>query len=1038
MKRIHKTKKLILSVVLTTLMASLMPSYQTTVLAQATTGVIRGLVTDQAGAVVSGATVVAKNQKTGVQSPVFKTSGDGLYSISSLNPGTYTITVESSNFKRAEYTDIEVTIGQPTVIDVTLQPGGVSETVSVTATTETSIQKDSSQVSTSFTARQVADLPSNVAGNGIDTLALLVPGVTPGFGGATNTNGTSLSVNGNRTRANNFSIDGQDNNDLSIGGPSFFVSNQDQIADFQVITNNFSAQYGRNQGAIVNIVTKSGTNDFHGTGFLFHRDRKLFETLTNKERIATNPDGSRAFTEAPPLLYNVYGGTVGGPIIKNRAFFFGSYQGIKTREDFIARSGFLAILPEEFPRLLRDFPNNPIAEAISKYSVFAINDFGTVRPRTDLADPFDTITIGGHTYRAAFPERQFKTGTLTPTDQDEFSGRFDLKISEKDNFWARYLFQNGNVTNGVAQTNGFTGDVPFRSQNLGADYIRQVSSQAINDFRFAYTRLFVNFGGGCDSVLGCIPDPKDIGNAITNISFGNIVGDNTFAPLQTIGVPTGFPQGRSSQVYQFTDDFRLTRGRHQFLAGVDIHRILSDSTFFQNFNGQFNVNTAGRFINNSPFRVSLAVGEPQIKFNETDQFYYFQDDWRVRDNLTLNLGVRYEYTGQPINRLHDLTVARESDPSTALWLQSLPLEARVAPKIASDKNNFAPRFGFAYTPRFWKKVFGDNTTVFRGGYSIAYEDPFYNIITNVQASAPFAFTNLTSNPATPTGANPVLFPVPSTGFTGNDVRALAQSLGVVRRNTFDPTLSATLTTVAPDFRSPYSEQWSFGMQRQIGRSNVVEVRYLGTHGVGLFQSVNANPRIDQLINGFTIATDAAGSPLDRPITFPGFPNLVPPGVTPLTCVDNPATASNEGICNGRLLREGRETRRQNSAQSIYHSLQSRYSGRLFNQFTFGAAYTFSKLLDNATEIFGFVENSLAQDPLNITGAERAYSGLDRRHVLALNGIWDIPAYKEQKGVLGHLLGGWQMNGTYNVASGQRYTAIQGAALNLFTASYIDP
>src|SRR5215813_1300201 len=542
MKRIHKRQKLLLSVVLTTLMVSLMPSYQTSVLAQATTGVIRGLVTDQTGAVVAGATVVSKNQNTGVDSPVFKTTGDGLYSISSLNPGKYTLTVESANFKRAVFTDIDVTIGQPTVIDVTLQPGGVSETVSVTATTETSIQKDSSQVSASFTARQVADLPSNVAGNGIDTLALLVPGVTPGFGGATNTNGTSLSVNGNRTRSNNFSIDGQDNNDLSIGGPAFFVSNQDQVADFRVITNNFSAQFGRNQGAIVNIVTKSGTNDFHGTGFWFHRDRKLFETLTNKERIATNPDGSRAFTEAPPLLYNVYGGTVGGPVIKNRAFFFGSYQGIKTREDFIARSGFLAILPEEFPRLLRDFPGNPIAEAITKYSVFAINDFGVVRPRTDLADPFDTMTIGGHSYRAAFPERQFKTGTLTPTDQDEFSGRFDLKISEKDNFWARYLFQNGNVTNGVAQTNGFTGDVPFRSQNLGADYIRQVSSAAINDFRFAYTRLFVDFGGGCDSVIGCIPDPKDIGDAITNISFGNIVGDNTFAPLQTVGVPTGFPQ----------------------------------------------------------------------------------------------------------------------------------------------------------------------------------------------------------------------------------------------------------------------------------------------------------------------------------------------------------------------------------------------------------------------------------------------------------------------------------------------------------------
>lgn len=1005
------------------------------VLAQATTGTLRGVVTDQSGAVIASADVVAKNTATGVETKT-KSNSEGIYNIPNLIPGKYTLTVEAGNFKRTVYTDVDVRLGQIAAIDVALQAGGITETVTVVAGTETIIQKETSQISTNFESRQVADLPSNVAGSGIDTLALLVPGVTPGFGNV-NGNGTSLSVNGNRARSNNFSIDGQDNNDLAIGGPSFFVSNQDTVQDFQVITNNFSAQFGRNQGAIVNIVTKAGTNDLHGSAFLFHRDRKLFETLTNKERIALNPDGSRANPEAPPLLYNVYGGTFGGPVIKDKAFFFGSYQGIKTRESFIARAGALAILAEDLPRLKADFPGNPIAAAIADFSAFAITDFGNVRPRTDLADPFDTITIGGHTYRAAFPEREFRTGTSTPDEQQEFTGRGDVKFSDKDSVWARYLFQDGNFNDSLGGPNGFTGDVPFRSQNLGASWSRQISNNAINEFRFAYSKLFVNFGGGCEGLKGCIPTSKDVSIAYTNLSFGLITGDVTGASLQGVGGGTGLPQGRNIQAYQFVDNFSLTRGRHQIVFGADIRRLPNSSTFLPAVNGQFNVREPGRLIRNSPFRVTLAIGQPTIEYNETDQFYFFQDDWKVRDNLTLNLGIRYEFIGQPINTLHDLTVARESDPQTAVWRQNLPIEARTVPQIPADKNNWAPRVGFAYTPRFWKKFMGEDATVIRGGYSIAYDPAFYNILVNVQGSAPVTFNNLTSNPATPTPTNPVLFPVPTGALTGDRVRAFAQSSGVVRTNTFDPRLLSTLTTVAPDFHLPYAEQWSLGIQRQINATNVFEARYLGTHGVSLFQSVATNPRIDRLVNGFTISSDIFGSPLPEPIVFPGFPNLVPQGVIPLTCVNDTATPDNEGACQGRLRRQGRELSRQNSAQSIFHSLQTRYNGRLFRQLTLGAAYTLSKTLDNASEIFGFQENSLAQNPFNISGGERSYSGFDRRHAFSMNGIWDIPAFKDQKGVIGHLLGGWQLNSTYILTSGLRFTPFQGAGINVAIPSYID-
>src|SRR5918911_1107469 len=280
--------------------------------AQTTTGTIRGTVTDQAGAAVAGATVVAKNQATGVSTNEFKTTGEGIYVIPNLIPGKYDITVSSPGFSSTVTTGVDVRIGTDTTVNVALKAGDVSATVTVTADTEEVINRDQSQIASTFETRKVEELPSNAAGAGIDTLALLTPGVVTGATGVSNTNGTELSVNGNRVRSNNFTIDGSDNNDLSVAGPSYFVDNQDQVAEFQIITNNFSAQYGRNQGAVVNIVTKSGTNEFHGSAFWFHRDQKILDTLTNIER----RDPGR--NQADKFISNVYGGTLGGPIIHDR------------------------------------------------------------------------------------------------------------------------------------------------------------------------------------------------------------------------------------------------------------------------------------------------------------------------------------------------------------------------------------------------------------------------------------------------------------------------------------------------------------------------------------------------------------------------------------------------------------------------------------------------------------------------------------------------------------------------------------------------
>ena len=1005
------------------------------VMAQATTGNLKGTVEDPKGDVIPEASITAKNQDTGVSTAPYRSTKDGVFVIPNLKPGMYTVTVESSNFKRAVYTGVEIRLGQDTVLSASMQPGGVTETVTVTAGAETAIQTETSQISSSFETRKVAELPSNAAGGGIDTLALLAPGVVPGFGNV-NSNGETLSVNGQRARSNNFTIDGTDNNDLSIGGPNLFVSNQDQVQEFQIITNNYSAQYGRNQGAVVNIVTKGGTNEIHGSVFEYHRDSKNLDALDNIRRRQGEADP--AF-----FLSNVFGATGGGPIKKDKIFFFGTYQGIRQRQTTSIDANNLAFLAAEFPRLTAAFPGNNAIAAITKQSAFALTNLGTVTPRKDKtfiptysngaptpAGTQELITIGGVEYAAAFPHRDF----ATPFNQNEYSLRGDVNLTEKNTFNTRYIFQKGTSGNGLGGTNGFTGDIPASSRNLSGTYNRTLSSRATNELRATYQKLDVIFGGGCgnDPLSGCILSPDKLGNAFTNISFtfGGAFNPQT---LQTIGPATNLPQGRTVEVYQFNDNFSVTLGRHQIVTGVDVRRLINNVPFLPNLNGQFRFPSGGRLAANAPDRVVLGAGEPKIRYTETDQFYFFQDDWKVRENLTLNLGVRYENTGQPINVLNRLSTVRESDPNAAFYRQSLPIAARTVPKLPTDNNNIAPRIGFAYTPRVKSGLFGallgDGSTVFRGGYSIAYDPAFYNILLNVSTSAPQVFLNTIAN--TP----PTSFVLPANP-TGDVVRGqLSQFL---QRNTFDPRL-LNQTIVGNDFHSPYAQQYSFGFQRQINRDNVAEVRYVGSHGVGLFQSINRNPFLGipgsagngGLVSGFRSA--GAGGTV---FTFPAFPSALG-GMTPLSCVNNTATPDNEGACNGRILPQGLIRSRENTAFSTYHSLQTRYNGRLFKQLTLGFAYTFSKALDNASEIFAFGESGFAANPLNIGKPEKGISGFDRPHAISMNFIHDVPFFKEQKGFLGKALGGFQLNGTYIIASGRPFTVSQFFGNGLGLPSYQD-
>jgi outer membrane receptor protein involved in Fe transport len=1046
---------------LTLFLMALIFVFSSSALAQVVTGTLTGTVVDPNGAVVSGASVTVKSDATGLEKSI-TTSGDGVFRVENLTPGKYTVTVAGiGGFSGKAVTGVDVKLGQITDIKVDLAVGSTTATVTVTAGTEEIVQRDTSQISSSFEARKVQDLPSNAAGGGIDTLALLAPGVVPGFGNVNN-NGTTLSVNGNRARANNFTIDGTDNNDLSIGGPNYFVDNQEIVQEFQVITSNFSAQYGRNQGAIVNIVTKSGGNKFHGSGYEFFRSSAT-DALTNLEARDPSRGGRR-----DKIVRNVFGGTFGGPIKKNKIFFFGSYQMLSDYEDATVTGGSLAVLPSQFAALKAQYPNNPAINAFVNQGAFAVTSGGLrTQPRGDVAvekiclpkDPtlaVDSAAACGTGVNAAndFPvlmARPLFTWS-SPYREPEYSIRGDVNPTKKDSVYVRFLHQTSTGKNQVF-SNEFLGDLPFQAKNLSGNWTRQISSHASNEFRATYQNLFVKFGGGCTDVLaGCIPDPAtSLDKAFTNIGYSGF-GASGGTGIRTIGPATNLPQGRLVKVLQFNDNFALTKGRHSFTMGIDLRHLTNSVPFLPNVNGAFAFTSRARLVANAPTRVTLVAGQETLDYKENDKFFFFQDDWKFRPNVTLNLGVRYEYTGQPINIMNQITTARESNSSTAVWRQSLPLSARTFPFIPVDKNNWAPRVGFSYAPHWGEGklahfLVGDNdATVVRGGFSIAYDPAFYNILLNVSTSAPMVFNNTINNNASLTAPSFVLPNNP----TGDVVRT---SLGgFLQKNTVDPRL-LTQTIVGPDFHSPYTEQWSFGIQRQVNRNNVFEVRYVGNHGVGLFQTLNRNPFLGantlnttatspcfgQFTNGGLAHGFCTVLPGQTTATiFPAFPQFLQ-GLTPVNCVDDPATlVDNEGVCNGRAVAGlGLIRSRENTATSSYHGLQTRINGRLAQQVTYGASYTWSKALDNASEIFSFGEGFGAADPLNYGKGERSYSGFDRRHAFAANIIWDLPFFKAQHGFAGKILGGWQANSTWIAASGRRYTPEQIFGINFLSAAYQD-
>ncbi len=1018
--------------------------------AQVTTGAVSGTVVDPTEAVVPGAAVTLTNLDTGLTREM-ETDATGHFIFDRLPPGRYKLTVAAANFQTYEVATLDVAIGKDTSLgQIRLTVGPTQQTVVVEAGATPLLQTGGAQISGNYENRIITD---NMWGLfNVDVLAYLTPGVTPGFGninsntsagvatsfgGATNT-GNSISSNGLRSRFTNFTLDGQDNNDISIGGPAFFVDIPDIVEEFQITTNQFNADQGRSAGASVNIVTKTGSNDLHGSAWWFHGNSRNLDATSSDEAHA-------GFTKAAKFIDNQWGYTLGGPIIKNKLFGFGAYQGIHQAFDaFTDPTAFGLDLAPGGLDLLRAAgfaANSTTIDGIVAHSGFGLstgNPFCQVGRLAGVApgdlgatsiDPTNTFAFfdleqldqAGNLVASANGVPFCSIGRFIPGGFKQFEILTKLDyVGRKNTFGGKYLIQQstaGPFDDGGL--NGHTVSVPARSQYVDFHHTFQFTPRVLNEFRFSYGRLFVAFEGGTGTSHD---DP--LANPI-NIFF---VG-----PFNPTGNSLGFPQARTVNNFQWQDHVSIVRGRHTLKAGIEFRRIrdANDLLFFANGLG-FGFNGFGTFFRNGglttngflcladidPSRCGPASYEELLsnqlalvdkdfadfRFHifHTQQFYYLQDDFRLRPNLTLNLGVRYEYSGQPVNRIADQIRARESDPTTAFWDTSLPVKLRSIPRLPGDKNNFAPRIGFAYTPRFWKALFGEDKTVIRGGYGISYDVGFENPINNIATGAPRVFFQ-EFFPAPP-------LPGTATGAEINADPNYAPTLGVL-----DPRQTTWIVFsghLDPNGRgalyNSYAQQWSLGIQREIGRT-VAEARYVGTRGVGLYTLVEANPRFSQL--------------------FAQFPEFVPPGITP-----DPAT----GFLMGDRVRVQEIC---NCATSTYHALQTRWDVRnWFNQLTGGVAWTWSKAIDTQSEIFDFGSFDAGsfndqQNPFDIGRGERARSNFDLRHTFTVHLLWDIPARRDQQGVWGKLAGGWQLAGQAFLYSGRPWTVNEVDTINSICAEF---
>ncbi len=956
-----------------------------------TTGTVSGIVSDPSGAVIPNAQVQLTNLANGLRLIQMSTA-DGSFKFSAVPIGTYRAQVAASGFSTENIDNLQVVAGATTNLNQVKLSIGTVEQVEVNGSAASLLETSDSQVTTTFSTESVQNLPLN---NGFDTIAEVIPGVVS-TGGRTygdnfsNDNGDNFSVNGQSGRYNNFEIDGQSNNDNSIGGPDAFFGSQDAVSEIQVITNDYSAQYGRNAGAVVNYITKSGTNSFHGSAFEFYQGQFL-SSLADYEKspqfgfcpAGVSPSTGCAAPTLPRYVENRVGGTLGGPILKDKLFFFGSTYWDRERVGATPSESLPDLTPDPngLKQLQAAFPGNSGVAALVGYGPYAVTQ-GNPQP---IATSVTTETVSGPGGKTAAVEVAGVQRTIPSlyNDQEEL-GRLDWQPTSKDHMFVRYFYQP-TLETGVAGTFpvGATaaGDfvsVPSTLHSVGADWTHTFSTHFIDQLRYSFQEAKIFFEGG--AYPNCVA--TDFGACPAEINFIGTNDDLNF------GGDVIFPQGRTIKITQVQNNATWTHGQQTLLFGGEFDYQNSPNALLYFYNGEGAFGTLSNLLQNGPggFQTAysiLANGSPVIPFTEPDLALYFQDDWKALPTLTLHLGMRWEFFSQAVNKLHDETVARESNPNTAIWPTTLPLSARTTNSANQDYTNFEPRVGLAWNPDFDKKL------VLRAGYAINSNPAFYNMFVLEATGAPVVNTG-----AFVCGAGNC---IPS---NGSILSANYRGANLSSLPTADPR-QANETTFPDTFRTPYVQTYTLAVDHQIGNAAVGEVRYVGSKTTDDFQSIDANP--------YLLPVAAA------------FPNAVSPSSLCQT-----TTANGYGRLNCNYTNVAEIT---NGGWANYNGLQLNLTTQNYRGLTSTVSYTWSKSMNNATDGFrstgsGGSTIAYAQNPLSTDSAERGLSGNDFTNVVGIAFTYNLPSFVRGNNFMARATNGFMLSGVYRFTSGQVYTPFQ--------------
>jgi hypothetical protein len=949
--------------------------------AQAVTGTILGTVVDSTGAIVEGAKVTITNSGTGLTRTV-TTDKLGEYTAPSLPTGNYVVTAEMTGFKIAALSGIELGVDQRVRIDVTLELGTMTETVTIQAATPL-LQTSSSELGTTVKDEQIQTLPLN--GRNFVSLTRTVPGVLRGIPGA-NIDGAgslawrasaSFSANGQRSRDNNYMLDGVDNNETWLQTVVIFPS-VDALDEFKLQTSTYSAEFGRSLGGVVNLQIKSGTNTYRGSAYEFHRNDALD---------ANNFFNNRAGRAKPDFTQNQFGGTLGGPIFEGKTFFFADYQGHREKLGHV----FLSTVPSarmrqgdfsELTKVIYDpatgqpFANNFIPR--DRWDSASTNILEQLYP-----EPNTPGTIGA----AGQPINNYLINPTKERQDNQFDVKVDHNLATNNRFFTRYSYQKvhrlqpATLPHGDAGATFGAGDGNIKAQGLAFNDNHTLGSSWLNEFRFGWTQIkffmtSIDYGANLAEQVG-IPNINlsPATSAMSQLTFQNIrnLGSNSNQPLIT-----------NQNDFQIFDNVTWIRGSHTIKTGGSLtlrsREILNaDNPVGQfQFNNNQTSNCAGQpstcvLDSNTGFDVASFLlgytfqkirnlsgvtpgGEIQTYTEKRPEYsVYVQDDWRLTGKLTLNLGLRWDVY-QPWIEVDD----RQSnfDRTTGAFVIASD-NARIGGVEVGrrlqtySKGDVGPRFGFAYD------FGGDGKTIVRGGYGVFWNFTPGGTSSSKAQNQPF----LDSLALTPT-------PVSSTGVSLRLQDGLPPPTGV---NPDAPPRGNTRSIFDPAFRDGYAHNFNVNVQRALGTNYLVEAAYAGSrsHDMVIKVDINQAPPV----------VGVSDANVNRPFIV----------LTPLM------RSMSQSQARGKI---------------DHNALLLKFQRRFANNFSFLNSYTLGKTSDYASDNEAGITNNLD------LGYNWGPADYDVRHTLSSSWIYELPWARER------LYGGWQINGILYWRSGLPFTVTQ--------------